>query len=548
MEPGRRREAIAFAAIWGLFAALVLRFWWLCDDAFISFRYARNWAAGLGLRYNPGSDPPVEGYSNFLWTAVCSLIERLGLEVTFWAPAISFVCGSLLLYLVFRALRRRFELALAPAVLATAALGCAPPYFIWSTSGLETLPFALLVFVTFERLLLRRDGPAPVAAGLAGLATALMRTEGIAWPVLFGMLAVGQTLRFRKNRLTNWRPLLRYAGVVGIGFAIYFGCRYAYFGQLLANTAYVKMGLTAATLARGLCYVAAFFVTLVTPIVILPGCVVGLTRRWSEAGYPVLAVCLASLGYAVATGGDFMTMWRFLVPGFVVFATLPLGWVLQTLWDRPARGRPVSVALGLAVVLLGLLPAADLHLLPESVRRATHFRSQWEFTSEYARWQRMEANCRAWKRIGLVLKDRFEPGDSCVLGFIGAVGYYSRLHVLDCGGLVTPEVAKRPASGELNAPGHDRFVPFTYFLKDRPAILFVARTPQSPRDVLKKIRRFSQSSAVDGYVVDFLPLPPTDEPSPSRYTVILRRIPEGIEPAAAWEQVTARAEALTNER
>jgi len=27
---------------------------WLADDAFISFRYAKNWAAGLGPVFNPG--------------------------------------------------------------------------------------------------------------------------------------------------------------------------------------------------------------------------------------------------------------------------------------------------------------------------------------------------------------------------------------------------------------------------------------------------------------------------------------------------------------
>src|SRR5262245_54883150 len=36
------------------------------DDAYISYRFARNLARGLGLVYNPGER--VEGYTNFLWT------------------------------------------------------------------------------------------------------------------------------------------------------------------------------------------------------------------------------------------------------------------------------------------------------------------------------------------------------------------------------------------------------------------------------------------------------------------------------------------------
>ena len=39
--------------------------WFLCDEAFISFRYARNLVEGHGLVFNPGER--VEGYANFPW-------------------------------------------------------------------------------------------------------------------------------------------------------------------------------------------------------------------------------------------------------------------------------------------------------------------------------------------------------------------------------------------------------------------------------------------------------------------------------------------------
>ncbi|MGB7063098.1 MAG: hypothetical protein WBF13_12190, partial [Candidatus Zixiibacteriota bacterium] len=52
-----------------LFHVNYLRF--VCDDAFISFRYAKNFVEGHGLVYNIGEK--VEGYSNFLWTLLLSL-------------------------------------------------------------------------------------------------------------------------------------------------------------------------------------------------------------------------------------------------------------------------------------------------------------------------------------------------------------------------------------------------------------------------------------------------------------------------------------------
>ena len=47
-----RRDWTAFVVAWILYSLLTYRFWYNVDDAFISFRYAKNWAMGYGLRYN----------------------------------------------------------------------------------------------------------------------------------------------------------------------------------------------------------------------------------------------------------------------------------------------------------------------------------------------------------------------------------------------------------------------------------------------------------------------------------------------------------------
>ena len=44
------------------------------DDAFISFRYAENFAQGKGLVFNSGER--VEGYSNFLWVILLGLLPN----------------------------------------------------------------------------------------------------------------------------------------------------------------------------------------------------------------------------------------------------------------------------------------------------------------------------------------------------------------------------------------------------------------------------------------------------------------------------------------
>lgn len=131
-RPDRRREALVFALVWLPYALLVRRFWFLCDDAFISFRFASHWAAGEGVRFNPGQHVPVEGYSNFLWVALSALFERLGPGAPAAMPWASFALGSVLLAAVFRVLLRRLELPLHVAARATLSLGCSPPFALWS--------------------------------------------------------------------------------------------------------------------------------------------------------------------------------------------------------------------------------------------------------------------------------------------------------------------------------------------------------------------------------------------------------------------------------
>ena len=86
-----KHELAAFSLALVPYMVLVRGFWWVDEDAFISFRFAYNLAHGAGLRFNLGEHVPVEGYSNFLWVLWSGLIEFLGGDVTFWVPLTSAV-------------------------------------------------------------------------------------------------------------------------------------------------------------------------------------------------------------------------------------------------------------------------------------------------------------------------------------------------------------------------------------------------------------------------------------------------------------------------
>ena len=533
-KPKVARDWIAFVVAWIPYSLLTYRFWYNVDDAFISFRYAKNWAMGYGPRYNLGLQQPEEGYSNFLWVVVCTFIEYLELDITFWAPMLGFVCGSLLLYLVFRTLRQDFDMGLGVAFSITLGLGLFPPYALWSTGGLGTMVFALSIFATAYFLVLRPAGIAPYRGALAGVATTLLRTEGIAWSLLIALLGI-VTRRLRGEAV--WRPVAVYVAIVGTAFSVYFAWRYSYYQLLFPNPVYAKVGFSPDVALRGFRYVAAFVLTFMTPLLLLPAasCV-----AWREAPKPVgLALGTLSLAfpaYAVMVGGDWMPMGRFLVPGFA-FGALLMGWLVARLWKRLTSRLVVIAVVITTTITVGLLPAWNVHLVPDSVRCIFHFRYTRPCHTEYEQLEQHVVYTEERKEEALALKERFMPGDSIVYTGIGALGYYSGLHIYDRHGLVDRRVAMQPHES-LRFPGHDKLVSRRFFLENGLTIIFhgtIDGPPPSrknpeyplPRRIRMKAEEWRKGFGPISrrYVPEVLPLKPSPDGS-ANVLMVLRLIEE----------------------
>ena len=147
-----------------------------CDDAFISFRYARNLAHGHGLVFNPGLER-VEGYTNFLWVVLLATLDRFGIRPEWGANLLSLTATVALwacvVWSASRGARAAGALALVPALFLAGTRSVA----VWSTSGLETRLFELLIVCGVLRLGVEIEpAPAgqaprrPLAGWLFGLA------------------------------------------------------------------------------------------------------------------------------------------------------------------------------------------------------------------------------------------------------------------------------------------------------------------------------------------------------------------------------------------
>ena len=217
--------------------------WFLCDDAFISFRYVRNLLEGHGLVFNPGEY--VEGYSNFLWVLELAAIWwALGVAPEHAAPwlSVAFTAGTIAAMLWWIA---RLPLLCHRGLVAWMALGlvCASATFaVWTSGGgLETRQFTFFIVLAVMCLSLYRDSRRGLlAASLSLAAAALTRPEGplLAAPC-FGWFVI-QRMADTGRRNPDWRRLICLAAPFVVLVGAHFLWRYSYYGEWLPNTYYAK--------------------------------------------------------------------------------------------------------------------------------------------------------------------------------------------------------------------------------------------------------------------------------------------------------------------
>ncbi len=486
------------------YALSVWHFNFLVDDAFISFRYGAHLAAGHGLTWNIGEAPPIEGFSDFLWVVLCAALKGLDLDPLLWTRIIGIGCGALLIALVARLVGARagtgptrFGAALFAALL--------PPIGVWATGGLETMAFSLAVFGVFERLTFDREAPRTAHACVWAALAVLLRADGFVW---VGIALAAALLAWRRER--GARLLKSVVVVASFGVAVaaaYFAFRYAYFGRLEPNTARIKVAFGSRYFLRGSQYVASLLLCVVSIPLVLLGALSVARRDASGLIVPALGAFGASCAYLIVLGGDWMMMYRMLVPA-LAFVALAFG-----CWLGSMRSGLVRMFVGGVCALLTLLPSFDVHLVPRSWRERAHFRwghaipaepgsasaaqqksereriaaleqqpddataraelaqlwRQLEYCSEYAMWRKGVVDIENWIEVGRALGLHTKPGESMVLGNIGAFGYFApELVVYDTQGLTNTEPLLPVDPDARTMPGHDRKIEIAGFEKYSP--------------------------------------------------------------------------------
>jgi len=480
--------ALCFVALVLLWAGVALHvagdMVWGTDDAYITYRYARNLAHGHGLVFNPGER--IEGYSAFLYALLMTpaffVFGDAHIYLFSLALNVLLVSASLCVYGTY--VRRR--LPTGAAAVATLLFAVSP--FMWrnAANGMETA-LVLLVQLLIWTAVTRTTAGSPRQTGVLCVAFALSilaRADGFVAPAI----AVAY-LMFRRR----YRAAFSGLAVAAATLAAYVAWRYVYYGYALPNTYYAKVAgplavrfegafahLKLLTLSWGFWPSA---LGLAVPLLGVAVWAVGASWRGAERrlflgalaanALPTFRGPAARLGEAVARPFRFLGQKGLTLPTVIPFETFfACGWIAY--WHF-IGGDFVGVRfllflfpLGTCALLQWLAPLLRKRMALAAVCaglmlvQLTPLAANSHFHYTFRKFD-------GWRTVGEFLRDH-HPGRTIALDAAGKMPFYSGLYTIDMLGLNDLYIAHQPIRRADLRPGHSKW-DTKYVLERRPDLI-----------------------------------------------------------------------------
>lgn len=439
------------------------------DDAYITFRFSQNLAAGAGLTWTPG-ETPIEGFSNPIWVVLVAVGIAVGVDPVTWSFWLSVGCIGTMGVLLCSFRTRKSDLASCLCISSALLVALNPVLQASYLMGLETGMFAFSILFGFVEAHRQpsRKGVTPRSA-FALFLLVMTRFEGLAFAL---WLAICLDLR----RARPWRPLHLSLCIVLVGTLT--ALRRAYFGEWLPLTVQAKGGSAAglvagdvdalvAKMAGAYSYITDFIDQRLLLLIVIYGlALLVLSRR-----EPILAALSAgtvSGGVAIVllNGGDWMPGFRLLS----VFLPMMVATVLVASQRAKEPAQTAIAATLLGSLLIAAIPAASQPRgTPSLVKESDH----------------------RWNDVGLWMEHVATSETNALIEQIGRIGFYApTVKITDFQGLVNPHVAKHGAGSSMYGKRMD-----AYSLSRAPEII----QSNSLKTYLNAMRFISDKGWADRY-------------------------------------------------
>lgn len=389
------------------------------EDAFITFRFAQQIAAGNGFVYNPGE--PIYGSTTPLLTLLLAgWLKFISTNVITGARILNLTAVALMLvftWLALKALKR----SLTEQVFVLLILLASAKLIYMNTQGMETpLGLALLAASWYFWLKDRVN----LTGALGGLLL-WVRVDFILWILVLVALTAA----------SNWRKALRMMWMTAAVYLPWALFAIFYFGSPVPFTVTAKWVAYSQFNASPYLGHLTKIVEYLSPfraeekISLLGAAITTCLAAWglwthrfrAQKGLllPVVFILLEITRLTVTRATFFN---RYFIP--ILWAAMILsGLGLGALWEGVKSTRiPRALMIFFVLVLFGLQAQTGL-LFAKSARDRQYYRHDLSL-----------------KEMGLWLKNNSDPTSVILLEPLGYVGYYSERMMLDEVGLVTPAV------------------------------------------------------------------------------------------------------------
>ncbi len=448
---------------------------WTCDDAFISFRYAKNLVEGKGLVYNLGER--VEGYTNFLWTMLIAGGMKLGVDPIKLTKALGIISFALIIF-TFVCISWRLFAAQNPfrvfIPLTALCLLIHHDFKLFATGGLETSFFTFLITIGFGGLIFSENKYSFLLTGFIFVLAMMTRPDGIIFYVLSVIFLILTASTTPKRVLYFLTPLI-------IVYIPYWVLRFLYYHHPFPNTYYARSAYLpwwGQGLKYWILYFKAYYVLLLLPVFGVISMVktkINLKRltkfplRFNPIQNSVFLSVLFLLVYSVYVvriGGDFMFA-RFFIP------ITPFLYFLIEVFAMRILDKKYLIPLTVIVCL-----TTHFYWYPSEIRALSN-----NIVDE--RHFYPDSMIEEAKLKGEILRGYLSDTDAKVLiyGSQAMLAYYAEFPTVIEGhnGLTDEYIAHLPVN-ERRRPGHEKTAPQEYLLRRGINFLFdfgLWKTPPS---------------------------------------------------------------------
>lgn len=224
----------------------------LTDDSLISLRYAHRLINGFGLTWTEGIR--VEGYSNLLWILLVAFLGKIGVDLIVASRILGLLFTLAIIPIAINYVVKRYEKPFIILVFVLLFYSFSGIMLIWSIGGLEQSLFGFLALLSIVKYLDYYDFKSKKSIWISSLAMGLLcitRPDGILIPfsvILFHLWSN------RSNYKQSSKVIFKLAILPLIFFFGQIIFRLYYYGELIPNTALVKVSPSLHHLWEGIHY------------------------------------------------------------------------------------------------------------------------------------------------------------------------------------------------------------------------------------------------------------------------------------------------------